>query len=228
MLIDPRSLPLDPDFDEPSGRGPHLAAERLTPEALRRRFLRDDPWQPELRGDARVASGAPYPPRPAAVLVPLLQYPDRLNVLLTHRAWHLQAHAGQIAFPGGSIEPGDAGPIAAALREACEEIGLPEERTEVLGTLPKYLTASHFEVTPVIGLIRAPIELQLDAAEVEDVFEVPLSFLMDPRHHQRHLAEHQGSRRTVYTIVYKDASRERLIWGTTAAILRNLYGFLSV
>jgi 8-oxo-dGTP pyrophosphatase MutT (NUDIX family) len=119
------------------------------------------------------------------VLVPLVRRGQQLSVLLTHRARHLHAHAGQISFPGGRIEPYDRGPVEAALREASEEIGLATERIELLGTLAKYLTITRFEVTPVAGMIEAPIELRLDASEVEDAFEVPLSFLMDTRNHQR-------------------------------------------
>jgi len=116
--------------------------------------------------------------------------------------------------------------VEAALREAAEETGLAVERIEVLGTLPVYLTVSRFEVTPVVGLVEAPLELRLDAGEVEDAFEVPLSFLMDPRNHQRRVVMAPAGPRFVYTMPYHDGSREWMIWGITAAIIRNLYGFL--
>jgi 8-oxo-dGTP pyrophosphatase MutT (NUDIX family) len=138
----------------------------------------------------------------------------------------LHAHAGQISFPGGRIERSDRGPVEAALREAGEETGLSAERVEILGMLPNYLTVTRFEVTPVVAMIAAPIDLRLDAGEVEDAFEVPLSFLLDPRNHQRRVVAADGQSRFVYTIPYDDGSRERMIWGATAAIVRNLYGYL--
>jgi 8-oxo-dGTP pyrophosphatase MutT (NUDIX family) len=226
MTIDPRQLPLDRGFEDGRVRGEALGPERLSPAAVRRRFCNPGTWTPELRSDARLQSESTEPPKPAAVLIPLVRRDDRLNVLLTHRARDLQAHAGQISFPGGRIEPSDRGPVEAAMREAAEEIGLVAERIELLGTLPVYLTVTRFEVTPVVGMIAAPIALRLDASEVEDAFEVPLSFLMDPRNHQRRVATVNGQRRFVYTMPYHDGSRERMIWGATAAILRNLYVFL--
>ena len=226
MTIDPRQLPLDRTFDAAAVRGEVLGPERLSAEAVRRRFLTAGPWTPELRSDPRLLPEPAEPPKPAAVLIPLVLREDRLSVLLTHRAAHLQAHAGQISFPGGRIEPFDHGPVAAALREASEETGLAVERIELLGTLPIYLTVTRFEVTPVVGMIAAPIALRLDASEVEDAFEVPLSFLMDPSNHQRRIATTRGEHRFVYTIPYHDGLRERMIWGVTAAILRNLYAFL--
>jgi len=225
MSIDPRQLPLDRDFDDSGVRGQALAPENLTPDAVRRRFLHPGAWTPELRSDARLLA-SDEAPKPAAVLVPLVCRDGRLSVLLTHRARHLQAHAGQISFPGGRIEPSDQGSIDAALREAAEETGISTERIEVLGTLPNYLTVTRFEVTPVVGIIVAPIALRLDAGEVEDAFEVPLSFLMDPANHQRRVATVLGERRYVYAMPYHDGLRERMIWGATAAIVRNFYGFL--
>jgi 8-oxo-dGTP pyrophosphatase MutT (NUDIX family) len=226
MAIDPRQLPLDPGFDDPGVRGKPLGPEQLSPAALRRRFSNPGAWTVELRSDPVARPDSTEPFKPAAVLIPLVLRDDRLSVLLTHRAAHLQDHAGQISFPGGRIEPSDRGPVQAALREASEETGLAIERIELLGTLPTYLTVTHFEVTPVVGIIAAPIALRLDASEVEDAFEVPLSFLMDPRNHQRRVATTRGEHRFVYTIPYCDGLRERMIWGVTAAILRNLYAFL--
>jgi 8-oxo-dGTP pyrophosphatase MutT (NUDIX family) len=225
MPIDPRQLPLDRSFEDDRVRGEPLAPEQLTPAGIRRRFVQPGSWTPELRSDAPLPERAEAR-RPAAVLVPLVRRDDQLDVLLTHRARHLQDHAGQISFPGGRIEPFDRGPIGAALRESGEETGLPIDRVEILGTLPVYLTASRFEVTPVVGMIAAPIDLRLAAGEVEDAFEVPLKFLMDPRNHQRRLVTMSDARRFVYTIPYDDGQRERMIWGVTAAIVRNLYGFL--
>jgi len=226
MSIDPRQLPLDPSFEQDRARGAALMPEQLTPAAVRRCFQRPGCWTAELKSDARLASDRTAAPKPAAVLVPLIRQEERLNVLLTHRARHLQDHAGQISFPGGRIEPFDRGPIEAALREAGEETGLAVERIEVLGMLPTYLTVTNFDVTPVIGLIDAPIRLRLDSSEVEDAFEVPLSFLMNPTNHERRLVTMLGAQRFVYSIPFNDGARVHFIWGATAAIVRNLYGFL--
>ena len=212
-------------------RGRPLTPEQVSPQAVRRRFEHPGDWTPELRCDLRLGSEALREPTPAAVLIVLVRHPDRLddgrlNVLLTQRARHLQAHAGQISFPGGRIEAGDPGPVQAALRETLEETGLPPGSIEPLGTLPNYLTVTRFDVTPVVGIIAAPLTLQLDAAEVEDAFEVPLSFLMDTRNHQRRVVSAGGRNRFVYTIPYQDGAQERMIWGVTAAIVRNFYAFL--
>ncbi|MFZ5557850.1 MAG: CoA pyrophosphatase [Pseudomonadota bacterium] len=155
---------------------------------------------------------------PAAVLVPLVQRSRGLQVLLTQRTAHLNDHAGQVSFPGGRVDPGDASREATALREAEEEIGLPRERIEVLGCLPEYHTVTGFSVTPVVGYVEPPFDLRLDAFEVADVFEVPLAFLMDPANHQRHAFVYQGRRRSYYAMPYEG----RFIWGATAAMLLNL------
>jgi len=224
-VIDPRQLPLDSGFDDLRARGEAIAAERLTPQALRRRFSVSAPWTPEIVSDAALAE-AGEPRKPAAVLIPLMRTGERVDVLLTHRARNLSDHAGQISFPGGRIEPSDTDPVGAALREASEETGLPIERIELLGALPVYVTITRFEVTPVVGMIEAPVKWKLDSSEVEDAFEVPLAFLMDPGNHQRRIATARGERRLVYSIPYQDGSQERFIWGVTAAIVRNLYAFL--
>jgi 8-oxo-dGTP pyrophosphatase MutT (NUDIX family) len=225
MTIDPRQLPLDRAFDDPRVRGEPLALERLTPAALRRRFSNNRPWVPELQSDV-VRADSTEPLKPAAVLIPLIRHDDQVGVLLTQRARHLHDHAGQISFPGGRIEPTDPGPIEAALREAAEETGLGVTQIELLGTLPIYLTVTRFEVTPVVGMMPGPVSTTLDASEVEDAFEVPLAFLMDPGNQQRRVASAGGQQRFVYTIPYHDGSRERMIWGVTAAIVRNLYVYL--
>lgn len=227
MSLDPRQLPLDRAFDDGRVRGEPVALERLTPAALRRRFLDTGAWVPELTSDALLGPQSAQPPVPAAVLVGLVHRDEGLTVLLTRRARHLQAHAGQISFPGGRIERSDAGPVQAALREADEEIGLSMERVEVLGSLPRYVTVTDYDVTPVVGIVEPPFELKLDAEEVEDAFEVPLSFLMDPRNHQRRIAMAPAGPRFVYAMPYHDGAREWMIWGVTAAIIRNFYGFLA-
>jgi 8-oxo-dGTP pyrophosphatase MutT (NUDIX family) len=226
MAIDPQRLPLDPGFEQDPARGAALDPGQLSTAAVRRRFLDPGDWRVELRSDDRIVDDARQPASAAAVLIALVQRDDRLSVLFTERARHLQAHAGQISFPGGRVEDADRGPVDAALREAAEETGLPVARIEVLGQLPVYRTITRFEVTPVVGLIASPITLTLARDEVEDAFEVPLSFLMDPGNHQRRVASVQGVQRYVYAMPFHDGQRERFIWGATAAILRNLYGFL--
>jgi len=156
----------------------------------------------------------------AAVLIPLVMRADALHVLLTRRAEHLSAHAGQICFPGGRLENHDASPAAGALRETREEIGLASDYIDILGDLPVYLTNSGFLVTPTVALIRTGFTLSLDHNEVTDVFEVPLAFLMDPINHrlsQRRLPD--GRHRPVYAMPWQ----HHVIWGATAAMLRNLY-----
>lgn len=225
MSIDPRQLPLDPSFDDRRVRGEPLSAAQLSPAAVRLRFANPRPWTAQLRSDV-LRSELAEPRKPAAVLIPLIQHGDCFTVLLTQRARHLHVHAGQISFPGGGVEPVDGGPVDAALREAAEETGLGIERIEVLGMLAVYSTVTRFDVTPVVGIISAPIAVKLDKGEVEDAFEVPLAFLMDTANHQRRIVTTGDARRFVYTIPYQDGSRERMIWGVTAAIVRNLYSYL--
>ena len=160
----------------------------------------------------------------AAVLIPLLLKEDGLWVLLTQRTNHLRVHAGQISFPGGRMDPGDEGPNDTALRESEEEIGLERNRVEIIGHLPQYLTVSGYSVTPVVGLVQAQAEYILDEFEVADVFEVPLSFLLDPQNHQVRLWQSEQGGRRFYSMPYED----RFIWGATAGMLRNLYHLLKV
>jgi 8-oxo-dGTP pyrophosphatase MutT (NUDIX family) len=159
----------------------------------------------------------------AAVLVPIVQHPGGLTVIFTQRTTHLKAHSGQVSFPGGRAEPEDPTPEFTALREAQEEIGLAMERVEVLARLPDYLTRTGFRVTPVVGLIVPPLDLTPDPREVEDVFEVPLAFLLDPKNHQRRSREIQGRTANYYEIKYQ----ERSVWGATAGMLITLYRHLA-
>jgi 8-oxo-dGTP pyrophosphatase MutT (NUDIX family) len=152
---------------------------------------------------------------PAAVLVPLVNRPDGLAVVLTERSADLPDHAGQISFPGGRVEPEDADAGAAALREAEEEIGLPRERVTLLGSLADYETVTGYRVTPVVGWVEPPFVLKPDPLEVADIFEVPLSFLLDPTNQQRHFRMLGEIRRDYFAIPF----RERYIWGATAAML---------
>jgi 8-oxo-dGTP pyrophosphatase MutT (NUDIX family) len=158
----------------------------------------------------------------AAVLVPIIDRPEGLTVLLTQRTAHLNDHAGQVSFPGGRCESDDPSPVFTALRETEEEIGLDRARIEVLGLLPEYRTGTGFSVTPVVGLVRPPFTLSPDSFEVAEVFETPLSFLLDPANHQRHSMEIGGVLRHYYAMPYEGY----FIWGATAGMLVSLHRLL--
>ncbi len=178
-----------------------------------------------VRGDHDLNPGL-YPEgplRPAAVLVPIIERSGGMSVLLTRRTGHLQAHAGQISFPGGRLEEGDSDAVAAALRETEEEIGLARDRVDVVGRLDTYQTRTGFEITPFVGLVRLPFRLTLDSFEVEEAFELPLEFVLDPTHHQRHSRVEGGVERYFYVLPYRDY----FIWGATAGMLVNLYEILA-
>lgn len=160
---------------------------------------------------------------PAAVLLGLVARPEGPHVILTQRTGHLRDHAGQISLPGGRLEPCDASPAAAALREAQEEIGLAPEKVELLGGLRHYDTVTGFRIHPVVGWIEPPVELQPDPFEVEEVFELPLSFALDRANHRRDSYLRNGERRHFYVLPYQD----RYIWGATAGILVNFARLLS-
>lgn len=198
-------------------------AGRLTPEGLRERFARPPVWTPELVRERRFTDRAPAP---AAVLIPLVVR-ERLGLLLTQRTAHLSTHSGQIAFPGGKVDSEDRDATAAALREAQEEIGLEPAHVEVLGRLPEYVTGTQFHITPVVALVQPGFTLLPNPGEVDDVFEVPLDFLMDPVNHRRHGFEWNGEMREWYSMPYQEGATERFIWGATAGMLRNLYRFLT-
>ena len=172
--------------------------------------------------DLNPGMGPEGPLTPAAVLVPLVLRPGGLTVLLTQRTDHLYDHAGQISFPGGRIEDGDATPEAAALREAAEEVGLDPSRVELIGRLDTYVVRTGFEVTPAVGFVHPPFEVNPDPFEVAEVFEVPLAFILDRANHERHSREYNGTQRFFYVIQYED----RYIWGATAAMLVNLVDIL--
>lgn len=157
--------------------------------------------------------------RDAAVLIPVIDDGERASVILTQRTATLRKHSGQIAFPGGSIDPEDNSPEEAALREAEEEIGLSRMFVEPVGRLPTYFTPTGFRITPVLSVVKRGFELKLNPAEVDDVFEVPLPFLMDEANHQRGSRVLDGVERHFFLMPYG----ERNIWGITAGILRTLY-----
>lgn len=174
-----------------------------------------------VRGDTAVTPDMTRPSaalRPAAVLVPLVDRPDGLTILLTQRTAHLNAHAGQIAFPGGSIDPDDADAVAAALRETEEEVGLQREHVTVIGQLDNYVTGTGFEVTPIVGLVTPPFSIVIDPFEVAEAFEVPLSYVLDRANHHQVERESAGRRRVFYVLPYQG----RNIWGATAGMLVNL------
>jgi 8-oxo-dGTP pyrophosphatase MutT (NUDIX family) len=158
------------------------------------------------------------PIRPAAVLIPVVDHAQP-TVLLTQRAAHLNDHAGQISFPGGKIDATDASPLDAALREAEEEVGLTKEFIEPIGYLDLYATSFGFRILPTVARVRPGFKLRINEAEVDDAFEVPLEFLMNPSNHQLHRKEFRGVERSFYAMPYED----RYIWGATAGILRVLY-----
>ncbi len=159
---------------------------------------------------------------PAAVLVPIIDHLEAPHVLLTKRVPSLRAHAGQISFPGGRIDDTDADPVAAALREAQEEIGLSARHVEIAGTLAPYRTGTGYAVTPVVGLVRPGFALTPNPAEVSEAFEVPLAFLIDPANRRRHSGIWKGQRRQYYAMPYQ----QHYIWGATAAMLVNLADIL--
>jgi len=169
---------------------------------------------PELKGDL----AAMDPPRPAAVLVPIMLRPQ-LTVLLTQRSQDMPSHPGQISFPGGKVEDCDVNSLACALREAQEEIGLPPENVEPLGYLDSYRTGTGFQITPVVAFVRPGFPPSLDAREVLEIFEVPLGFLMDEANHQKDSREWRGRSRSFYAMPYEG----RYIWGATAGMLKNLH-----
>ena len=157
------------------------------------------------------------PIRPAAVLVAIVERAEPM-VLLTQRTAHLKEHSGQISFPGGKIDAGET-PLQAALRETEEEVGLSRDALDPLGYLDLYMTTLGYRIVPVIARLAPPFKLALNKDEVDEAFEVPLSFLMEPSNLQRHSRDWQGMTRSYYAIPFE----KRYIWGVTAGILRNLH-----
>jgi 8-oxo-dGTP pyrophosphatase MutT (NUDIX family) len=197
----------------------------VTLDELRRRFA--GPLAPDVvygdEGPRPLASEL----KPAAVLLPIVaRGPENsagLTMLFTRRAAHLKDHSGQVSFPGGRAALQDPSPEATALRETREEIGLDPGRVELLGRMPEYHTRTGYRITPVVGIVTPPFELQPDAGEVEEIFEVPLAFLLDPANHQRQSREWQGELRWFFAMPYD----RHYIWGATAGMLVNLARHLS-
>jgi 8-oxo-dGTP pyrophosphatase MutT (NUDIX family) len=199
-------------FDEEEFRNRARARLLVKPPDNYRRS--DDDLNPDARA-------IPYDaiPHPAAVLVPVVRRSPELTVLLTQRTGHLKSHAGQVAFPGGKLDLDDAGPLAAALREANEEIGLDAKFVEALGFLDGYLTRTAYQVVPVVAFVAPDFSARPHPEEVSAVFEVPLRFLMTGANHVIHSRDWQGRTRQFYAMPFG----ERYIWGATAGMIRNLY-----
>lgn len=230
-MFDPRQVPAwQIDHDMPA-----VPIAHLQPEALKARFAQPLAWQPEV---VREGFASERSPAQAAVLVPIVMRGTNASsptVLLTRRAAHMKTHSGQIAFPGGKVDEADPSRQATALREAEEEVGLSARHVQVIGELPVYITGTSFWVTPVVGLVSPDFELRPNADEVDEVFEVPLSFLMDPANHRRHTLHWQGAHRQWFSMPYQEQRAtphgqvqpvEHFIWGATAGMLRNFYRFL--
>lgn len=195
-------------------RSPQSAAEtaaETAPNTARERPRGDHDLNPDFYDPAAALT-------PAAVLVPIVEHPGGPTVLLTKRTDHLHDHAGQVSFPGGRVDPGDADAEAAALREAEEEVGLAPAQVRLIGRIDTYVTRTGFEVTPVVGLVAPPLSLTLDAFEVAEVFEVPLGFFLEADSRQRHSRVYQGVERHFYAYPYDGY----FIWGATAGMLSNL------
>ena len=232
-----RQLPADlvpltalPGFDplahalaDAPGSLPPVPAAALRAQAIRARFAAPPQWQPESWPVYRFTGRQPAI---AAVLVPIVLHPEP-TVLLTRRTEHLTTHAGQVAFPGGRKDRDDRDLVHTALREATEEIGLAARDVEVVGQLPASTTGTGFVLTPVVGLLQPATVVTPADAEVAEIFELPLAWLLDPANHSRHQLLADGVLREWMSITCHDGGTERVIWGATAAVLRDLYRFFS-
>lgn len=223
-ILDPTILPAEPAHDGLVAVPP----ERLQLPELRARFLRPPvDWHIEQQSDRILLPGVASEPRPASVLVPIIDRPGGPVVLLTLRTTHLRQHSGQVAFPGGRVDPRDRDVVHTALREAHEEVGLDPRLVEVVGSMPEYTTGTGYRVTPVVGLVDRKAIVVPEPGEVAAAFEVPLAFLMDPRNHERRRYDIDGVTRTFFAMPWGPPDGEPyFIWGATAAMLRNLYHFL--
>jgi 8-oxo-dGTP pyrophosphatase MutT (NUDIX family) len=218
LTFDPQSIPVESVAGETG-----IGMERLDADWLRSRFSNPPEWIPEITDENRARPKNAQPVL-ASVLVPIVMRDTGPTLLLTQRTAHLNDHAGQVSFPGGRMEAVDSTAVETALRETEEEVGLNRRHVEVIGTLPVYSTITGYLVTPVVSLVHPPFELRADPFEVDEIFEVPLSFLMDGKHHQRRtitIPNETGSR-SFYAMPYD----RFFIWGATAGMLRNLFHLL--
>ncbi|MGZ3239445.1 MAG: CoA pyrophosphatase [Burkholderiaceae bacterium] len=218
LSFDPQIIPVESVAGEMA-----VGPDRLGTDWLRTRFAHPPEWVPEISDENRVRQMTAQLTR-AAVLLPIVMRDAGPTLLLTQRTAHLTDHGGQISFPGGRMEETDASPIETALRETEEEVGLDRRHIEVIGTLPDYATITGYLVTPVVAIVHPPFELRADPFEVAEIFEVPLSFLMDGMNHQRRIIDFpkELGRRSFYSMPYE----RFFIWGATAGMLRNLFHFL--
>lgn len=196
----------------------------MDPEYIRTQITAHSPVTEIVRGDHNLNPGMDPngPLTPAAVLVPLILRKDEITVLFTQRTHKMAKHPGQISFPGGHVDDMDLDAEATALRETEEEVGLDRQHIELIGRLDTYVIRTGFKVTPVVGMVQPPFEINPDSYEVDEVFEVPLSFLMDPANHERHSRTFEGHRREFYAMPYEG----RYIWGATAGMIVNLHSVL--
>ena len=195
--------------------------------AVERRFERRDALLREAGGDHVLNPGLDRdyrPPRDAAVLIPVIDRPEGATVLLTLRSNELPDHKGQIAFPGGKIDPGDASAEAAALRETHEEVGILPAQVRVVGRFADYLSRTGFRVAPVVGVVPPDVEIVPEPGEVADAFEVPLGFLMSDATHRRESLQWKGADRHFWAMPWQEEGGvERRIWGLTAGIIRMVW-----
>lgn len=219
--FDPTSQPV---IDSP--RLPRLATPTLQLPFIRHAFSVPVAWQvePVFSRYFDLDTSGQSDITPAAVFIPLVERCGQVHVMFTRRAAHLYNHAGQICFPGGRIESGDADYVQAALRETWEEIGVEPRFVELLGAQPSFLTSTRYTMKPVIGVLRPGYTLQPDSSEVDEIFEVPLADLLDPTLHRLHeIRPTDGLPRYFFSVSWGDY----FIWGATAALIRNLYHYLA-
>ena len=227
--FDPREIPWTIQHQDL----PALPSASLNAERLKWVFQNPPDWTPELKREPAMGQRSP---QAAAVLMPIVMRGENgqdPHLLLTQRTQHLSSHPGQIAFPGGKVDPEDASAEHAALREAQEEVGLTSDFVEILGQLPSYVTGTSFHITPVVALVSPHHTITPNANEVEFTFEVPLSFLMNPQNHRLHEWERDGVMRRWYSMPYPAETvakghtpSDYFIWGATAGMIRNFYRFL--
>jgi 8-oxo-dGTP pyrophosphatase MutT (NUDIX family) len=214
----------EPNDKIPGAAGPASLLAGLTRERLKtlldaRLGFEGLSERAEVRLPGSEDAGVPVDLSDAAVLIPIVGRVAGLQVVLTRRPDYLRRHAGQVAFPGGRIDPGDEGPVQAALREADEEIGLAPPLVDVRGALAPFATGTGFKIFPIVGLVEARFSARINQSEVAEAFEVPFAFLMNPANHARKTGEFRGVSRSYYEMIYDG----RRIWGATAHMIVKLY-----